>query len=121
MIAAGFGIVTGVFGSVTGSLNMSVVTLAIAPEVRGRVMAIMMMSFGVMPLGMIPIAGAAEVVGIAPALLGQRLADGGLDGQPSACGFPNSGGSTRDTVGDDPHALSRDPLTHRGACAIFAA
>lgn len=73
MIAAGFGIVTGVFGSVAGSLNMSVVTLAIAPEVRGRVMSIMMMSFGVMPLGMIPIAGAAEVVGIAPALLGSAL------------------------------------------------
>ncbi|MYD95931.1 MAG: MFS transporter [Gammaproteobacteria bacterium] len=73
MIAAGFGVVTGAFGSVAGSLNMSVVTLAIAPEVRGRVMAIMMMSFGVMPLGMIPIAGAAEVVGIAPALLGSAL------------------------------------------------
>lgn len=73
MIAAGFGIVTGMFGSVAGSLNMSVVTLAIAPEIRGRVMAIMMMSFGVMPLGMIPIAGAAEVVGIAPALLGSAL------------------------------------------------
>lgn len=73
MIAAGFGIVTGAFGSLAGSLNMSVVTLAIAPEVRGRVMAIMMMSFGVMPLGMIPIAGAAEVVGIAPALLGSAL------------------------------------------------
>ena len=73
MVAAGFGIVTGVFGSVTGSLNMSVVTLAIAPEVRGRVMSIMMMSFGVMPLGMIPIAGAAEVVGIAAALLGSAL------------------------------------------------
>ena len=73
MVAAGFGIVTGVFGSVTGSLNMSVVTLAIAPEVRGRVMSIMMMSFGVMPLGMIPIAGAAEVAGIAPALLGSAL------------------------------------------------
>lgn len=73
MIAAGFGIITGAFGSLAGSLNMSVVTLAIAPEVRGRVMAIMMMSFGVMPLGMIPIAGAAEVVGIAPALLGSAL------------------------------------------------
>ena len=73
MIAAGFGIVTGVFGSLVGSLNMSVVTLAIAPEVRGRVMSIMMMSFGVMPLGMIPVAGAAEVVGIAPALLGSAL------------------------------------------------
>ena len=73
MIAAGFGIVTGVFGSLVGSLNMSVVTLAIAPEVRGRVMSIMMMSFGVMPLGMIPIAGAAEVVGIAPALLASAL------------------------------------------------
>ena len=52
---------------------MSVVTLAIAPEVRGRVMSIMMMSFGVMPLGMIPIAVAAEFVGIAAAFLGSAV------------------------------------------------
>jgi len=73
LIAASFGVVTGVFGSLAGSLNMSVVTLAIAPEVRGRVMSIMMMSFGIMPLGMIPIAAAAEFAGIVPALLASAV------------------------------------------------
>ena len=33
-----FGIFIGVFSSLVGSLNMSVVTLAIKPEIRGRVM-----------------------------------------------------------------------------------
>ena len=64
-----FGIFIGVFSSLVGSLNMSVVTLAIKPEIRGRVMAIMMMTHGVMPLGMIPVAAAAEFIGIDVALL----------------------------------------------------
>ena len=73
LVAALFGIVMGIFGSLVGSLNMSVVTLVIAPEIRGRIMSIMMMSFGIMPLGMIPIAAAAEVFGIAIALLGSAV------------------------------------------------
>ncbi len=72
-VAMGFGVFIGIFGSMAGSLNMSVVTLAIAPEVRGRVMSIMMMSFGIMPIGMIPIAAAAEFTGIASALLGSAV------------------------------------------------
>ena len=64
-----FGIFIGVFSSLVGSLNMSVVTLAIKPEIRGRVMAIMMMSHGIMPLGMFPVAAAAEFIGIDVALL----------------------------------------------------
>lgn len=63
-----FGIFIGVFSSLVGSLNMSVVTLAIKPEIRGRVMAIMMMTHGVMPLGMFPVAAAAEFIGIDVAL-----------------------------------------------------
>ncbi len=63
-----FGIFIGVFSSLVGSLNMSVVTLAIKPEIRGRVMAIMMMTHGIMPIGMIPIAAAAEFIGIDVAL-----------------------------------------------------
>ncbi|MXY56732.1 MAG: MFS transporter [Gammaproteobacteria bacterium] len=72
-VAMAFGIFIGIFGSLVGSLNMSVVTLAIAPEIRGRVMSIMMMSFGIMPIGMIPIAAAAEFTGIASALLGSAV------------------------------------------------
>ena len=64
-----FGVLIGVFSSLVGSLNMSVVTLAIKPEIRGRVMAIMMMTHGIMPLGMFPVAAAAEYIGIDVALL----------------------------------------------------
>ena len=64
-----FGVLIGVFSSLVGSLNMSVVTLAIKPEIRGRVMAIMMMTHGIMPLGMFPVAAAAEFIGIDVALL----------------------------------------------------
>ena len=64
-----FGVFIGVFSSLVGSLNMSVVTLAIKPEIRGRVMAIMMMTHGIMPIGMFPVAAAAEFIGIDFALL----------------------------------------------------
>ena len=68
-----FGIVIGVFSSLVGSLNMSVVTLAIKPEIRGRVMAIMMMTHGIMPLGMFPVAAAAEFIGIDVALVASAV------------------------------------------------
>jgi MFS family permease len=64
-----FGAVTGLFGAVMGSLNMSVVQIALPDAIRGRVMAIMMMAHGFMPLGIIPISAVAENVGIDMALL----------------------------------------------------
>lgn len=64
-----FGAATGLFGAVMGSLNMSVVQIALPDEIRGRVMAIMMMTHGFMPLGIIPISAVAESVGINMALL----------------------------------------------------
>ena len=63
------GAFTGLFGSIMGALNMSIVQLAIRPEIRGRVMAIMMMTHGLMPIGVIPISAAAEFLGIDIALL----------------------------------------------------
>jgi MFS family permease len=63
------GAFTGLFGAVFGSVNMSIVQLAVRPEVRGRVMSINMMTMGLMPLGIIPISAAAEYVGIDVALL----------------------------------------------------
>ena len=64
-----FGAVTGLFGAVMGSLNMSVVQIALPDEIRGRVMAIMMMAHGFMPLGLIPVSAVAERMGIELALL----------------------------------------------------
>ena len=68
LLAMAFGVFIGSLGALVGSLNMSVTTLAIKPELRGRVMAIMMMTHGIMPIGMIPIAAAAEFIGIDVAL-----------------------------------------------------
>ncbi len=68
-LAMAMGALTGFFGAVFGSMNMSIVQLAIQPEIRGRVMSIMMMAHGLMPLGIIPISGAAESIGIHVALL----------------------------------------------------
>ena len=64
-----FGAAAGMSGAVMGSLNMSVVQLALPDAIRGRVMAMMMMAHGFMPLGIMPIAATAEFVGIGPALL----------------------------------------------------
>ena len=64
-----FGTFAGLFGTAMGSLNMSVVQLASRPEIRGRVMAIMWMTYGFMPLGLIPISWLAEVVNIETALV----------------------------------------------------
>ncbi|MFP6806009.1 MAG: MFS transporter [Pseudomonadales bacterium] len=69
IIAMATGALTGLFGSVFGALNMSIVQLAINPEIRGRVMSIMMMTFGLMPLGVIPISALAEYIGINVALV----------------------------------------------------
>jgi len=64
-----FGAVTGLFGAVMGSLNMSVIQIALPDEIRGRVMAMMMMAHGFMPLGILPISAVAENYGIDMALL----------------------------------------------------
>ena len=72
-IAMLFGLFTGAFSSVMGSLNMSVVQLAVRPEIRGRVMAINMMTHGLMPLFFLPISALAEWLGIATALFASGL------------------------------------------------
>lgn len=61
-------VITGGFSSTFMSLNMSMVQLALKPEMRGRVMSIFMMSFGLMPLGAGPMSLMAEYVGIDSAL-----------------------------------------------------
>jgi len=64
-----FGAASGLVGSVMGSLNMSVVQLGLPDAIRGRVMSIMMMAHGFMPLGIMPISAIAEIVGIHTALV----------------------------------------------------
>ncbi len=69
VIAMVTGAASGMFGSVFGALNMSVIQLMVRPELRGRVMSILMMTFGLMPLGVIPVSTLAEFVGIDISLL----------------------------------------------------
>ena len=59
----------GMVSSIFMSMHMSVITLVIEPEMRGRVMSIMMMTFGLMPLGALPVSYVAETVGIDTAML----------------------------------------------------
>ncbi len=68
-LAMVLGAATSIFSAFYGALNMSIVQLAVKPEIRGRVMSINMMAMGIMPIGVIPISAAAEFVGIHEALL----------------------------------------------------
>lgn len=58
------GALTGLFGAVMGSLNMSVLQLVVPQQLRGRIMAINWMIHGLMPIGMLPIAWIAESTSI---------------------------------------------------------
>ena len=62
-------LLTGMAGAVLMTLNMTLLQLYAPPEMRGRVMSIAMMSFGVMPLSVLPFAALAERVGTPDALL----------------------------------------------------
>ncbi|MCB1647138.1 MAG: MFS transporter [Pseudomonadales bacterium] len=57
-------LLVGVCSSMFMAMNMSLVQLAVDPAMRGRVNSIMMMTFGLMPVGVIPIGYIAEHWGI---------------------------------------------------------
>lgn len=73
-VALGLIAVVGLTSSTFMSLNMSLVQLAVTPEMRGRVMSVVMMSFGLMPVGAVPISFIADYVGIATALIVSAVA-----------------------------------------------
>ncbi len=62
-------LLTGLFSAVFMSLNMTLMQVYSAPEMRGRVMSIGMMTFGVMPLSAVPFGAIAERTGTPDALL----------------------------------------------------
>ena len=62
-------LLTGMAGAVFMSLTTTLLQLYATPDMRGRVMSIAMMSFGVMPLSALPFAAVAERAGTADALL----------------------------------------------------
>jgi MFS transporter, DHA1 family, staphyloferrin A biosynthesis exporter len=68
-LAMALGAATSIFSAMYGSLNMSILQLAVSSEIRGRVMSINMMAMGLMPIGVIPVSAAAEFIGIHQGLL----------------------------------------------------
>lgn len=73
-----FLIVYGLLNSLYMSLNMTLSQTYAAPEMRGRVMSLFMMTFGLMPIGAIPFGEFAEVVGTGQALSISGLVMAGL-------------------------------------------
>ena len=67
-VAVPFLLLIGLISAVYMSLNMTLTQLWAAPEMRGRVMSIMMMTFGLMPIGALPFGTIAEYIGTANAL-----------------------------------------------------
>ena len=53
----------GLFSAVFMSLNMTLIQTYVAPEMRGRIMSITMMTFGAMPLSAVPFGALAERIG----------------------------------------------------------
>ncbi len=58
----------GLLSSVFMSLNMTLMQVYSSPEMRGRMMSIAMMTFGVMPLSSVPFGAIAESIGTSNAL-----------------------------------------------------
>ena len=67
-MAIPFLIFIGLTSSMYMSLNMTMVQLKADPEMRGRVMSITMMTFGMMPLSAVPFGTLAEKIGTADSL-----------------------------------------------------
>ena len=67
--AVPFLLVVGLVSALFMSLNMTLIQVYAAPEMRGRVMSIMMMTFGLMPLSVLPFGALAESIGTPDALM----------------------------------------------------
>jgi MFS family permease len=66
-------LIANVFSSVFGTLNNSAIQLLIPDRVRGRISSFLMMSFGITPLGTLPMAAVAERFGAPVAVAGASV------------------------------------------------
>lgn len=57
-------LIADIFASVFTTTNGTIIQLLIPDEVRGRVMSLMMMTFGLTPLGTLPVSAVAEEYGV---------------------------------------------------------
>jgi MFS family permease len=71
--ALGFVLVADVFASMFGTLNNTAIQILIPESVRGRISGFLMMSFGLAPLGTLPMTAAAERFGAPDAVTGAAL------------------------------------------------
>jgi MFS family permease len=69
LLALPFVLLADVFANVFGTVNATAIQVLIPDEVRGRVMSLMMMTFGLTPLGTLPVSAAAQAFG-APVAVG---------------------------------------------------
>jgi MFS family permease len=63
----------GLASAIFMSINLSMIQMYAAPEMRGRVMSIFMWTFSMMPLGLIPLSITAEMAGTPLAFLGSAI------------------------------------------------
>ena len=63
-------LIADIFASIFNTVNNTAIQLLIPDAVRGRVMSLMMMTFGLTPLGTVPVSAAAEAWGAPAAVAG---------------------------------------------------
>jgi MFS family permease len=73
-------LVADVFASVFATTNGTLIQVLIPDEVRGRVMSLMMMTFGLTPLGTLPVSVIAELYGVRTAVASASIATAVLAG-----------------------------------------
>lgn len=67
-------LVADIFASVFTTTNGTIIQLLIPDEVRGRVMSLMMMTFGLTPLGTLPVSAVAQAYGVRAAVASASVA-----------------------------------------------
>jgi MFS family permease len=65
LLALPFLLVSNIFANMSQTLNQTLVQLLADNEVRGRMSSLMMLTVGLTPLGVLPVAYFAEIFGIA--------------------------------------------------------
>ena len=67
-------LIADVFANVFNTTNGTIIQMLIPDEVRGRVMSLMMMTFGLTPLGTLPVSAVAEAFGVRVAVASASIA-----------------------------------------------
>lgn len=70
LLALPFVFIADIFASTFNTLNNTIIQMLVPDAVRGRVMSLMMMTFGLTPLGTVPVSAAAQAWGAPVAVAG---------------------------------------------------